>query len=122
MEDRALSPRASLRAALEVEDIHRQINTGHNLGQDYVWNQDYEHGLEQLNRVILLAIQSGERDNEGLCHKDIGAAYFFRGVYHDAIDQYHKAALIFVKISNRDRLGSTYHDLAHRRFSKIGCT
>jgi tetratricopeptide (TPR) repeat protein len=99
-------------AAIEAEDVHRQINTGHNLGQDYVWNKDYERGLEQLNQVRLLAVQFGERDNEGLCHKSMGAAHFFRGDYRDAIHHYQQAAKMFDEIGNRDRLGFTQHDLA----------
>ncbi len=99
-------------AANEVQDIDRMVRTSNNVGQDYAALEEYDKALEYLESSVDLSIKAGDKQNQALGYKAIGACFYWLKQYNEAIQFYKLAQEIFIELKNRTWLASVGYDLA----------
>ncbi|MGB0384968.1 MAG: tetratricopeptide repeat protein [Ardenticatenaceae bacterium] len=99
-------------AAEETQNLELKTKMAKNLGYDYAeLRQEYPKALQYLTLSRSLAIESGDRQMEAMCTKDIGACYFWMAQYTKAIEYYKKAYNINMQTGNLNSKAMVCFDL-----------
>ena len=98
--------------ASESGHNEQMMKTAYNLGTDYIWNEQYESGLDYLEKAIYLAKETNNIHVEGSAQKGIGNAYGLMGDWETAVSHYVIAYKLFHEIKHLNFLTSLCIDLA----------
>ncbi|MEJ2750580.1 MAG: tetratricopeptide repeat protein, partial [Anaerolineae bacterium] len=98
-------------SASESGQIELMMKTAYNLGTDYIWNEQYESGLDYLEKAISLAQETNNVHVEGSAQKGIGNAYALTGDWVTAVSHYLTAYTLFHEIKHLNFLTSLCIDL-----------
>ena len=96
---------------LNQGQVELMMKTAYNLGTDYVWNGQYELGLDYLEKAISLAKETNNRHVEGSAEKGMGNAYALMGEWETAVSYYLNAYQRFHEIKHLNFLTSLCIDL-----------
>lgn len=99
-------------AASETQDLERMTKMAYNLGQAYLWLQEYAPGLDYLKKSSDLAQKAGNLQMQGLSHKGMGSCYFLQGQMGNAIVHYQMAYVLWDKTKNANWRSVICYDLA----------
>lgn len=99
-------------SASESGQIELMMKTAYNLGTDYIWNEQYESGLDYLEKAISLAKETNNVHVEGSAQKGIGNAQALMGDWETAVSHYLIAYKLFHEIKHLNFLTSLCLDLA----------
>ncbi len=96
-------------AAEESQNSELMMHIAHNLGQDYIWDDQHEKGREFLNRSLAIATASDNLQLQGMGYKGLGASFALQEQYEQAVAFYLQAHKLFVQTKNPNwRLGCCY--------------
>lgn len=93
-------------SAAESGQIELMMKTAYNLGTDYIWNEQYEPGLDYLAKAIALAKEADNNHVAGSAEKGIGNAYALMGEWETAVSHYLIAYKLFHEIKHFNFLTS----------------